>query len=383
MDLRKSMAELRTGLESIGNIFRSKEGSSGGAKGKATAVEKEMTGEETAKSLLAPMDRHQGDIPRLPLPALEETLGLFLTTVKPILTAEEFAETEAVTTKLQESGHGAKAHANLVEYDKTQTEGSYIEKFWDDAYLFQASSLAINTNPTVVLQNGQESGSTDLCERAASICMASLKFAEKCRSRTLEPDMARKTPLDMWQYDMLFGSVRIPGGGEAEGEDKVVTYGKSTHVVVLHRSQFFKFDVCDEQGVLLIDHAGLVTNFNNIVRFSREVEDEDVARTAIAALTGDTRKTWMDMRKRLVSLDEANAKGMEAIDSALFVVVLDDVELESSKENFANMLHGTLPNKEHSGTYCQRWYDKMNIIVTENGYTAVTWEHSMIDGHTM
>ena len=378
MDLGKSMSDLRSGLESFSSLFSRNAGGRGGKK-EGSAVEQASGG----KGVLPPMDQHQGKIPRLPLPELEETLTNFLKTVKPILTEDEFEATETATKKLKESGHGAKAHANLVEYDKTQLDGSYIESFWDDAYLFQASSLAINTNPTVVLQNGQESGSTDMCERAASICMASLKFAEKCRSRTLEPDMARKTPLDMWQYDMLFGSVRIPGGGEAEGEDRVDTYGKSTHIVVLHRSQFFRFDVCDELGVLLIDHAGLVTNFNNIVRFAREVDDDEVTKTAVAALTGDTRKTWTAMRKHLVDLDDANAKGIAAIDSALFVVVLDDTELETSKENFANMLHGTLPTDDHPGTYTQRWYDKMNLIVTENGYTAVNWEHSMIDGHTM
>lgn len=55
-------------------------------------------------------------------------------------------------------------------------------------------------------------------------------------------------PLDMSQYSSLFNSTRIPM------KDKDIlhssTFGK--HIVVMRRGHFYKFDVLDNQGILLI-----------------------------------------------------------------------------------------------------------------------------------
>lgn len=51
----------------------------------------------------------------------------------------------------------------------------------------------------------------------------------------------------------------------------------------------------------------------------------------------------------------------------------------------ATALHGTygIVNGVQVGTCMNRWYDKLQIIVCENGVAGVNFEHSFVDGHTV
>jgi carnitine O-acetyltransferase len=46
--------------------------------------------------------------------------------------------------------------------------------------------------------------------RASALIVSSLGFIHDLRQGILEPDMVRGTPLDMDQYQRLFGTARIP-----------------------------------------------------------------------------------------------------------------------------------------------------------------------------
>lgn len=84
-----------------------------------------------------------------------------------------------------------------------------------------------------------------------------------------------------------------------------------------------------------------------------------------------------------------NAASLKIIDSALFVLVLDDASPCDIHETAANMLHGTYKLESDGngveyqvGTCSNRWYDKLQIIVCGNGSAGINFEHSSIDGHT-
>ena len=74
--------------------------------------------------------------------------------------------------------------------------------------------------------------------RGASLVFSSLKFVSALQQGTMQPDIWRKTPLDMSQYSRLFGTARIP----QTNRDVVMVADKPTHVVVLCRNQFYFFD---------------------------------------------------------------------------------------------------------------------------------------------
>jgi carnitine O-acetyltransferase len=102
-------------------------------------------------------------------------------------------------------------------------------------------------------------------------------------------------------------------------------------------------------------------------------------------LTSLPRKEWAAARDELCQFSPKNSVALGTIDSALFVLVLDDYCPSDANETAANMLHGTYkmdPNFNQIGTCCNRWYDKLQVIVCANGTAGVNFEHSSIDGHT-
>lgn len=73
------------------------------------------------------------------------------------------------------------------------------------------------------------------------------------------------------------------------------------------------------------------------------------------------------------------------VDRALFLVCLDNTAPPDAAAFAATALHGTygIVNGVQVGTCMNRWYDKLQIIVCENGVAGVNFEHSFVDGHTV
>lgn len=76
---------------------------------------------------------------------------------------------------------------------------------------------------------------------------------------------------------------------------------------------------------------------------------------------------------------------IDQIDRALFFVCLDNTTPPDAAAFAATALHGTydIVNGVQIGTCMNRWYDKLQIIVCENGVAGVNFEHSFVDGHTV
>ena len=76
---------------------------------------------------------------------------------------------------------------------------------------------------------------------------------------------------------------------------------------------------------------------------------------------------------------------MKVIDSALFVLVLDDFTPGDINAVACNALHGTNTLESDTlqvGSCLNRWYDKLQIIVCKDGTAKINFEHATIDGHT-
>lgn len=90
------------------------------------------------------------------------------------------------------------------------TRDSYIEEFWDAAYLDTTESVVLNLNPFFILEDDPTPSRGSQMGRAVGLIMASLGFVHDLRTGQLEPDSVRGNPLDMYQYARLFGTARIP-----------------------------------------------------------------------------------------------------------------------------------------------------------------------------
>jgi hypothetical protein len=103
-------------------------------------------------------------------------------------------------------------------------------------------------------------------------------------------------------------------------------------------------------------------------------------------MTAEERPVWAVTRQRLTQLSVNNKKTLQTIDAALFVLCLDDCVTGETDAIAANMLHGGYAVGEDGlqrGTCLNRWYDKLQIIVTASGNAGVCFEHSAVDGHTV
>jgi len=183
----------------------------------------------------------------------------------------------------------------------------------------------------------------------------------------------------------LFGSARQPKVNE---NDIVAVDPTSKHIVVICRNQFYYFQALWPDGTVAVDENDIAEILSAIKEDSHKIDPEMSCQNAIGVLTTLPRKSWAVARENIEKTSDHNRSALELIDSALFVLVLDDFVPRDINEAASNMLHGSY-NLEHkkdryyqAGTCCNRWYDKLQIIVCADGTAGINFEHSAIDGHT-
>ena len=89
-------------------------------------------------------------LPNLPLPDLKSSLAQYLSLVKPLVSAEEYAAEEAATAEI---GLQTAHEAAVALAAKNKAAGkSYFEDIWKDAYMRPRGGLAVHVNPFFVLE---------------------------------------------------------------------------------------------------------------------------------------------------------------------------------------------------------------------------------------
>mmetsp|Transcript_19180 Transcript_19180/g.27896 ORF Transcript_19180/g.27896 Transcript_19180/m.27896 type:complete len:185 (+) Transcript_19180:49-603(+) len=158
------------------------------------------TMEETDSTRRSSTFFNQSTLPRLPIPTLEETLEKFPGVVSSLQNSSQNNETKQLVKEFLE-GDGPKLQELLVRYDKSRKFGSYVEEFWNEAYLAPDCSTVLNLNPFFVLEDGPDAkNANDQILRAASLTFASIKMASFLRHEEMPPDVFHGSPLCMDQF---------------------------------------------------------------------------------------------------------------------------------------------------------------------------------------
>ena len=224
---------------------------------------------------------------------------------------------------------------------------------------------------------------TDQVSRAATLTTSSLRFVRALRREELPPDKFRDTTLCMYQYSRLFGSARIPTGTGCVMQ----TFNSSKHIVVISRSQFYWFDVLDD-NISIMTERDIALNFQTIIEDAEKTPITEAAKGVVGVLTTENRRIWAGIRDGMTNGDgDTNINNRECLrklDWALFVVCLDSESPETLSDLSRNMLCGlsTLQKGVQIGSCTNRWYD-MQIIVTKNAKAGINFEHTGVDGHTV
>ncbi|KAF2156146.1 acyltransferase ChoActase/COT/CPT [Myriangium duriaei CBS 260.36] len=321
----------------------------------------------------------QDKLPKLPIPDLESSLKKYLVALDPLQTPREHAETEACIAEFLKSD-GPELQEKLKKYAQGKT--SYIEQFWYDSYLNFDNPVVLNLNPFFLLEDDPTPARNNQVTRAASLVVSALSFVRAVRKEELPPDTLRGQPLDMYQYSRMFGTARIPTeNGCHIGQDP-----DSKHLVVMSHGQFYWFDVLDDNSDLIMTEKDITLNLQTIIDDASQTPIQDAAKGAIGVLSTENRKIWSGLRD-VLSRDEGsnNADCLNIVDTALFILCLDYTEPKTASDLCMNMLCGTSEVEKgvQVGTCTNRWYDKLQIIVCNNGSAGINFEHTGVDGHTV
>lgn len=311
---------------------------------------------------------YQSSLPRLPLPALKETIQRYLRSIKPLCeTDEHYKDIEKKAIEFQ-NGIGRKLQLYL--HLKSWMSTNYVSDWWEEyVYLRARSPLMVNSNyygidALLVCPTDKQTS------RAANLIYSSIIFRRQIDRQELKPLMIQNlVPLCSSQYERIFNTTRIPG----RETDKLHHLNDSSHVAVYHHGKYYK---------LTFHHKGRLLQPKQIEHLlDKIVNDQDgpsEGEEYISALTALDRASWAKIREEKLMSNPLNKQSLKVIESAAFVVTLEDDQFEFDENDHTKLdrygqllLHG-------KGN--DRWYDKsLNLIVSKTGRCGFNVEHSFAD----
>lgn len=299
-------------------------------------------------------------VPRLPVPTLEHTFAQYQTILRPILDEKQFKVAKSLIDEFARTD-AQSLQEELYRLDK-EAPNSYIEGLWDTMYLELRCPNPINVNPVFQINITPESTQE---KTAAKLISTSARFALDIHESKLPIDTVGKDkqPLCMTQYRNFFGTARVP----QQGRDQLWKYIGSKHIVVLSNNQFYKLDIIDGNNLPLAPQV-----LENSLKRITEDSKKNTSKDCFGVLSAEDRDVWATQRKLFENYSPKNAKFLNIVDSSLFVLVLDEANVSSKKQLQELLLAGN-----------QRWYDKIQLIVSKNSFIGVNMEHAPYDGATL
>ncbi|CAL9705763.1 unnamed protein product [Knipowitschia caucasica] len=328
---------------------------------------------DPSKSVPERTFQFQKHLPPLPLPCLHQSLQKYLEAVKPFASEEELRTTVQI---VQEFEDGVGKDLNLKLQQRAKQRRNWLEEWWlDTAYLEvrAPSQLYVNFGgPAPYLEHCWPPAEGIELQRASLCTWLSLQYWDMIRTEKLPPQKAGKTPLDMDQFRMLFNTCKVPG----ITKDSIHNYFKTesegacpVHLVVLCRGRIFMFDAV---------YDGKILTPPELFRQLSSVKEQCESRArgdGVSALTSEERTRWAKAREHLVNLDPRNKDHLEAIQSSLFVISLDETKPYSTPYNYTNMTLEAMV-----GDPSIRWGDKSyNSIVYSDGTFGSNCDHAPYD----
>lgn len=269
---------------------------------------------------------------------------------------DEMEHLRASMAKFTAPGSTAdRLYNSLKEDAKDPKKGNWISNFITDGYymymrqpLQYTSFMALNHHSPIPHTQA---------ERAAIVTMEAWKLKRQVDTDTVGTVMMVDTPICKSQMQYLYNTYRKP----AVGKDELIK-APSDYCGVLRRGRFFMVPLLDATFEQV--RAAMAAIISH-------VDDEG---TWAGILTSDNRDSWAKYREELLTISPANAKYLQALEAAAFIVNLDDNSPVGYTEHAkAGML----------GDGSNRWYDKgLQFVVTANGHSGLISEHSHIDGTT-
>lgn len=319
---------------------------------------------------------HEKNLPRLPVPSLDSTFEKIIIALKPLLNEDQFNELLIKIEEFKLNPVSTTLQNHLLKF--YQNEDCYLQHLNLDHVLVEHRALP--RNPFLVLENDPWKNyilPQDQADRASCLAVSAFKFIAALRNGSLTMDQTRSGDfLTMKPYLNLFGTSRIPEFNSISTS----TNHTSKHIIIISRSQFYTLQVLNDNNEVLFTSDALAKVLREILEDSSH--NESLFTNAIGAITSDNYRNWKHARD---FLNRDHKQIINKIDSALFVLVLDHScpNDQDEAEIAKSISTGTLNINERgvqTGSCTSRWYDKLQLVITENAIAGVVWDSFTQDG---
>ena len=303
----------------------------------------------------------EGRLPALPLPSVDDSLELYLSSIRPFLDAKDMERTLTAARMFKEASGEVLQRRLESRLQRIGAEGWHYDLQIPGIYLRRRSPILPFGTFYGVHQLTETVHSQS--ERAAVIAETAYAFKKELEAGKLAQDYLNEEPLCPRSLDWLFNACREP----LRTMDRVQKHQSNNHMIVLRRGHAFK--VFLEEGGQPVRHTQLRDVFEKILQISvREMP-------SVATLTADERDSWAELRDAIKDLGVPNTTVLGAIEAAAFVICLDDVSPNTPTERCNPLILGDPGN---------RWSDKtLQFVVYANGSSGYICEHSMLDAASL
>ncbi|XP_062539602.1 carnitine O-acetyltransferase-like [Armigeres subalbatus] len=308
------------------------------------------------------------NLPALPLPKLADTMNKLLVTIEPHVTKDGYQRSKSAVEKfLAPGGDGAKLQKLLEEH--ASRKKNWLSDWWlQSAYLQYRDPVIIYSSPGLVFPKLKYVKVEDQLKTAARITFGALLYKRMIDRGQMRPEMMGKAPLDMQQYNKIFGTCRVPG----LPADSLQFHPDSTHIVVASNNQFFKVEVGNSDNIFGEDK--ILTMLRQCYDMSRQKAEP------IGMLSALPRDSWHEAYEVLIA-DPTNKETIKTIQSSLFVLSLDYTIGNPSGDDAVDACHMLIHGGGSNANSGNRWYDKtLQLVVGPNGVNGLTYEHSPAEG---
>ncbi|KAM4845377.1 carnitine O-palmitoyltransferase 1, liver isoform 1-T3 [Thomomys bottae] len=310
----------------------------------------------------------QTSLPRLPVPAVKDTVSRYLESVKPLMKEEDFQRMTALAQDFATTlGPKLQWYLKLKSWWAT----NYVSDWWEEyIYLRGRGPIMVNSNFYAMDLLFLESTHIQAA-KAGNVIHAMLLYRRKLDREELKPIrvLGSTVPLCSAQWERLFNTCRIPG----EETDTIQHLKDSKHIVVYHRGRYFRVPLY--HGGRLLQPRELEQQMQRILDDPSEPQPGEAK---LAALTAGDRVPWAKCRQTYFRQGK-NKQSLDAVEKAAFFVTLDESEQGRRKEDPMASLDSYAKSLLHGKCY-DRWFDKsFTLIIFKNGRMGINAEHSWAD----
>lgn len=304
--------------------------------------------------------KFQSQLPKLPVPALQDTASKYLRSVEPFLSKSQLSETTQKVQNFLKSGEGEKLQDRLVKF--AEGKDNWLAEYWDDyAYMSYRDPVVPYVSYFFSHKDIHNQIGQDQLLKATLLAYYTIEFMVEVQNETLEPEVIKGNPFCMNAFRYMFNNSRVP----AEGSDITKQYDGASNrfFIVIYNNNFFKVPTHGADGKplsksQLYQQLQLVKN------------DPTPAGVPVGALTSLNRDEYLSAYQTLLK-SPINELLLETIFASSFVIALDKHTPITIEEKSKNCWHGDGQN---------RFFDKpLEFFVSANGNSGFLGEHSRMD----